>query len=93
MKTFAFLTAAAAALCGLNGAHAYGPGLIDTLVQEHRESLSSALATDEATRALLSVRKRRPMLEILTLQQAEEAEVYHKHKKGHRERKTHHTCF
>ena len=45
MKTFAFLTSlTSAALYGLNGAHAYGPGLIDTLVQEHRETQQTDVA-------------------------------------------------
>jgi len=98
--TFTIIALTSAALDGLNGAHAYGPGLIDSLVQEYRDAQQTGAisgaenegaATDGPTRALLTVRKNRPLLEILTLQQAEQAELLqHKHKKkDHKKDHTH----
>ena len=96
--TFTIIALISAALDGLNSAHAFGPGLIDSLVQEYRDAQqmgaeSEGAATDGPTRALLTVRKNRPLLEILALQQAEQAELLqhkHKKKKKHKHKKKDH---
>ena len=73
-----FMVLAAAALQGVNAARAEDfTAMIDSILQEYNEApLVHADATtgvddaavDESTRALLSMRKNMPLLEILSLQ-------------------------
>jgi hypothetical protein len=87
MKKFVKLTAAVVLglNSARNGADAYGPGLNGSLVQQqyqqqvehnHASSIYNAAgdangATDDTTQALLIMRKNKPLLEVLSLQQAE----------------------
>jgi hypothetical protein len=96
MKKFVKLAAGVVVLVlngARNGADAYGPGLIDSLVQqyqqvEHASSVhatgdtNGAAVTDKTTRVRLSMRKNKPLLEVLSLQQAEQSK--HKHSHAHK---------
>ena len=96
MKKFIALAAMFGQNCARNGVDAYGRGdlllwkeyqeaeLVDTTLAAGIDR--GAAVTDETTRSLLSMRKNKPLLEVLSLQQAEQAEKKDHKKKDHKKK-------